>query len=333
MFARTDKSVTGKWWWTVDKWNLTAIILLTIIGCLLILSASPSAALRLGSADSLYFIKKHLIFLPVAWFVLCGFSMMQPKKILTISGVMFTLFVLLTFITIIYGQEIKGSKRWLQLGMLSIQPTEFLKPTFAIITAWLLSLYFKKANYKALYTSIILLILLMLMLIAQPDNGMAMILFLVWAIQLIIASASTRVVAFIAVAFIAISSLLYISSSNFKHRIDSYLSPAVGDQFQIEKSLQAFKEGGMLGVGPGEGSIKENIPDIHTDFILAIAGEEGGVIVCLLIVSIFVFIMVRGSNLALKNKSLFAILSVSGLLSQLGPVSNTHLTLPTIYSV
>ena len=318
MFSRTDRSLVGKWWWTVDRWNLTAILLLMLIGSILVLSASPSVALRLDGVSSYYFIKKHLMFLPISILVLLSFSIMMPKNILKISLLIFVFSVILTSFTLIYGQEIKGSRRWLQLSGLSMQPTEFLKPTFVIVTAWLFSLRFRKNHHMAGYASFILLLSLMFITASQPDNGMTIILFCVWSIQLIIAGASMRSIIFVLVSFVTILCFLYLSSINFQHRVDSYLDPSIGDRFQIEKSLEAFKRGGMLGVGPGEGSIKEDIPDVHTDFILAIAGEEYGVIVCLLIVGIFAFIVIRGSVLVLKNKSLFAILSVSGLLSQFG---------------
>ena len=318
MFSRTDKSLVGKWWWTIDRWNLTAILLLMFIGSILIFSASPSMALRLENISSYHFITKHLTFLLISVCILFCSSIMMPKNILKVSLLIFVLSLILTIFTLIFGQEIKGSRRWLQLGELSMQPAEFLKPAFVIVTAWLFSLDFRKNNHIAGWLSFILLAVLIFIIAKQPDNGMVVILFCVWSIQLIVSGVSIRIIISLFILFLTLIGLLYLASANVQHRIHSYLDPSVGDRFQIEKSREAFERGGMLGVGPGEGSVKEDIPDVHTDFILAIAGEEYGVVACLLIVSIFVFIVIRGSILVRKSKNLFVILSVSGLLGQLG---------------
>ena len=238
MFSRTDKSLVSKWWWTIDRWNLTAILLLMFIGSILIFSASPSIAIRLDNISSYHFITKHLTFLLISVCILFCSSIMMPKNILKVSLLIFVLSLILTIFTLIFGQEIKGSRRWLQLGELSMQPAEFLKPAFVIVTAWLFSLHFRKNNHIAGYLSFILLAVLILITAKQPDNGMAIILFCVWSIQLIISGAPIRSIIFVFISFLILISLLYLSSVNFQHRIHSYLDPSIGDQFQIEKSRE-----------------------------------------------------------------------------------------------
>ncbi len=316
-FARTDTSIVGRWWWTVDRWTLLAVALLIAIGTLLTLAASPAVAERL-QLESQHFVLRQAVFLPMAVAMIFIVSLMSPRGVRRISIVGFAIGLLLVMATLFLGPEIKGATRWLQFSGLSIQPSEFIKPCFAVVTAWLLSEQRRREGMPGGLICCVLFALVAGLLIMQPDFGMTAVVAVVWVGQCFIAGLSMIWIAALAGLGLTGAILAYATIPHVTSRIDRFLDPASGDSYQIDRAMDAFGQGGLLGRGPGEGMIKRVLPDAHTDFVFSVAGEEFGLIACLIIIALFGFITLRGFARLLREEDLFVLLAAAGLLTQFG---------------
>ncbi len=316
-FTRADTSIMGRWWWTVDRWSLVAIAALMAFGALLAAASSPAVAERIG-LDALYFIKRHFMLLPVAIALIVGVSALTPVQVRRVAVIAFLCCIVLLVATLLFGAEIKGARRWLSVAGFSLQVTEFVKPTFAVVAAWLFSEAAHDPKFPGRIVCTGLFALVVGLVIAQPDLGQAVVITAVWMAQFFLAGLPMWLVAGLVV--LGISGLVgsYFTLSHVASRIDRFLDPKSGDTYQIERSIEAFSSGGLFGRGPGEGQVKAVLPDAHADFVFAVAGEELGLIITLIIVSLFAFIVLRGMARAMSENSLFVLLAVSGLLVQFG---------------
>lgn len=316
-FARTDRSVLGRWWWTVDRWTLIAILALAAIGAVLTLAASPAVATRIG-LDTFYFARRQLVFLPLALAVLVGVSLLSARGVRRMALVTFIGAIGLLAMTPFIGESIKGATRWISVAGFSVQPSEFVKPGFAVIAAWLFAAWRTEGRFHWCAASIACFLLVAGLLLVQPDVGMTLIVACVWGVQFFLAGLPMVLVALIALFFIGGAVLAYFTFSHVQGRVDRFLDPTSGDNYQITQSLEAFRNGGLFGRGPGEGRVKSVLPDAHADFIFAVAGEEMGLIFCLAILALFAFVVLRGFLRVLKDEDLFVVLAVTGLLVQFG---------------
>ena len=316
-FARTDRSVVSDWWWTVDRWTLLAVALLIATGTLLTLAASPAVAERL-QLQSQHFVLRQAVFLPLAIAVIFIVSLMSPRGVRRISVVGFAVSLLLVLATLFLGPEIKGASRWLQFASLSIQPSEFIKPCFAVVAAWLLSEQRRREGMPGGLICCALFALVAGLLVMQPDFGMTAVVAVVWFGQCFIAGLSMAWIIVLAGLGLTAAILAYATIPHVASRIDRFLDPASGDSYQIDRAMDAFGQGGLLGRGPGEGMIKRVLPDAHTDFVFSVAGEEFGLIACLIIIALFGFITLRGFAQLLREEDLFVLLAAAGLLTQFG---------------
>ena len=315
--ARTDTSLFGRWWWTVDRWTLAALISIIAVGAVLTLAASPPVADRLG-LDPFYFVRRQFVFLPLALAVVAATSLMSPRGIRRLAVVCFAVAVVLMVLTPVLGEEIKGASRWIVLFGQSVQPSEFVKPSFAVITAWLCAARRLEPRFPGYAISTALFAVVAALLLMQPDVGMTMVVAAVWGAQFFLAGLPLLLVGLIGVVFISGAVGPYFAFQHVQGRVDRFFSSSAGDSFQVTQSLEAFRNGGLMGRGPGEGQIKAVLPDAHADFIFAVAGEELGLIACLVIVALFAFVVMRGFSRLLKEDSLFVLLAVTGLLVQFG---------------
>lgn len=316
-FSRADTSVLGRWWWTVDRWMLAAIVAILVFGVILTMAASPPVAERLG-IDTFHFVRRQLFFLPLALIVTLAISVMNPQQIRRFATVVLVISLAALALTLVMGAEIKGSRRWLSFGPLSIQPSEFVKPSFAVVAAWLFTKRKLNRRFPGFLLSTGLFGVILALLIQQPDLGMAIVLSTVWFAQFFLAGLSIWWVVAGAVGGIGSVVGAYYTFAHVHKRVDHFLNPDVGDSYQINTALEAFMNGGLFGRGPGEGTVKALLPDAHTDFIMAVAGEEFGLIICLIIVGLFAFVVLRGMSRALQETSLFLMLASSGLVIQFG---------------
>lgn len=313
--ARTDRSIVGQWWWTVDRWTLVAILLLMAIGSLLIMAAGPAVAQRIGVSDW-HFVLRQFIFLPPALAAMLVISLMSPRGVrrIAVIGLVFSYALLL--LTLAIGPEIKGATRWLALGGLSIQPSEFVKPFFIVVAAWMFSEQKRAEGFPGNSIACLLYVAIAAVLVLQPDFGMTAVVTVVWLAQFFIAGLSMILVVVLGGLVLAGAVAAYLYVPHVTSRVDRFLDPASGDTYQIERAMEAFSTGGLFGRGPGEGAVKRVLPDAHTDFIFAVAGEEFGLFACLLIVLLFAFVTLKGFARLLREDNLFVLLAASGLLTQ-----------------
>jgi cell division protein FtsW len=317
VIPRTDRSLLGRWWWTVDRWTLAALYLLMFIGAMLVLAASPAVAERIG-LDRFYLARHHFVLLPVAAVTLFAVSLLSPRDVRRIATVSFLAALALTALTVAGGGAIKGASRWISIAGFSVQPSEFVKPTFAVVAAWMFAAPHGRTPFPGHTIAIVLYAVVVLLLILQPDLGMAFVITATWMAQFFLAGLPLRWIVALGLAGIAGLVAAYNALPHVAERFDSFLDPSAGDTYQIERSLEAFTNGGLTGRGPGVGTVKEVLPDAHSDFIFAVAGEEFGVLLCLLLVALFAFVVLRGVGRLMHEGNLFVVFAASGLLITFG---------------
>jgi cell division protein FtsW len=315
--ARTDTSTLGAWWWTVDRWSLVALGLLMGFGAVLILAASPAAGERIG-LGGFYFATRQMVYLAMAAAVTFAVSLLSPLWVRRLGVVGFLGSLVLLVLTLLVGPEINGAQRWISLPGLSIQPSEFVKPCFAVTVAWMFAAQRERTGVPGDAIAIGLLIVVASLLLLQPDLGQTFVVAAVWGVQFFIAGLPLVWVGALGLGGVGLLVGAYFAMPHVAERIDGFLSPQNGNPYQVAQSLEAFERGGLLGQGPGEGTVKQSLPDAHSDFIFAVAGEELGAIACLIIIALFAFIVLRGFSRMLQEDSLFVLLATTGLLAQFG---------------
>ena len=315
--SRADNSVLGRWWWTVDRWTLFAIATLIGFGYVMMLAASPAVAERIGQSRDL-FILKQVLFLAVAGVIVVGVSLMSPRDIRRLALIGGIIALLLTAATLVIGVEIKGARRWIALPGFAIQPSEFLKPCFAVVAAWLISESRRNPRFPGTTIAIAVYALILLLLKSQPDIGMLAVVTAVFFAQLYVNGLNLFLVGMGLLSFCGAGFAAYALFPHVRSRVERFLDPAVGDHYQVTTALEAFGNGGLLGRGPGEGHVKDILPDAHADFVYAVAGEEFGMIVCVIILGVFAFIVIRGLLRLLAEQDLFIVLAATGLIAGFG---------------
>ncbi len=315
--SRADTSVLGRWWWTVDRWTLLAVGVLIGFGYVMMLAASPAVAERIGGARDM-FILKQVVFLSLAGLIVVAGSLLTPRGVRRVALAGCAAALVLTAATLMIGVQIKGAQRWIALPGMTIQPSEFLKPCFAVVAAWLIAegkrgrLPFGTAIAAGTY------LLIALLLKSQPDIGMLAVITGVFVLQLFVAGLNVVIVGGLVGLVAAGGVAAYALFPHVRSRVERFLHPAAGDNYQVNRALEAFGAGGLLGRGPGEGHVKDVLPDAHADFIFAVAGEEFGMILCMVILGVFAFIVLRGLLRLLVEGDYFVVLAATGLIASFG---------------
>jgi len=312
MVSRANRTPFGEWWWTIDRLTLGAIGALMLTGVVLSLAASPPVAGRLG-LDPFFFVNRHILYLFPAIAVMLAVSFLSARQIRRLSIAVFVVSLIMVAATPYFGVEIKGAKRWLVLFGVNLQPSEFLKPAFVIIVAWLFGESAKRPDMPTNAISLAMLLLVVALLVVQPDFGQTMLIVMVWSALFFMAG--MRLVWMFGLAGAASVGLLtaYFTVPHVAGRIQRFLNPASGDTFNIDIATESFVRGGWFGKGPGEGTVKRLLPESHTDFVFAVAAEEFGVALCLALVSLFAFIVIRALLRAMRNDDPFARFAGAGL--------------------
>lgn len=313
-FARTDRSVLGRWWWTVDHWTLGALVCLLLIGVVLIGSGSPGVSNTIG-LDPFHFFGRHLLFVPLAVAVLFAGSLMAPRDVRLAAFALYAGTLLLLVAVLLFGQEAKGATRWFSIGGFSLQPSEFMKPALAVLSAWLFVEFQATRNWLYLALNMLALGLALALIASQPDIGMTAVIAVVWGIQFFLSGMPVIVTGGLAALGLGGFGAAYYLFPHVESRLERFLHPEAGDTYQVDMSAAAFREGGWLGVGPGNGDLKHVLPDAHSDFILAVAGEEFGAFVCLLLVGLICIVVFRGFMRVSATRSPFVALAAAGLLA------------------
>jgi cell division protein FtsW len=312
MVSRVQRTPFGDWWLTIDRVTLGAIMVLMLAGIILSLAASPPVATRLN-LDPFHFVNRHIMFLVPALAVLLITSLLAPRHIRRLAFVVFAVSTLLVALTPIFGAEIKGARRWLVIMGVNIQPSEFLKPAFVILVAWLFGESARRPEMPANTVALGLLLLVVSLLVLQPDFGQTMLIALVWGALFFMAGMRLIWVAGLAgVAAVGLTGA-YFTVPHVARRIKRFMDPSSGDSFNIDYALESFVRGGWFGRGPGEGTLKRTLPEGHTDFIFAVAAEEFGIVLCLALAVLFAIIVVRALRHALENEDPFTRFAAAGL--------------------
>jgi cell division protein FtsW len=312
MVSRIERTPFAAWWWTVDRFMLTALLTLMLAGIVLSLAASPPVAARIG-LEPFYFVNRHVLFLIPTVALMFATSFLPDRYIRRIALVVFIVSVAMVFATLVYGAEVKGARRWIVIAGVNIQPSEFLKPAFVILVAWLFGESAKRPEMPANILALALLGMAVTALVLQPDFGQTMLLSLVWGSLFFLAG--MRIIWMLGLGGAAALGLTiaYWTVPHVTRRIQRFLDPSSGDTFNVDQAIESFLRGGWFGRGPGEGTIKRILPESHTDFVFAVAAEEFGIVLCLALLMLFAFIVLRGLRHAIGNEDPFRRFAAAGL--------------------
>ncbi len=314
MSSRLDTSPVAIWWRTVDRWFLAAFLSLMGLGILLSFAASPAVAERIG-LDSFHFVTRQIMFMLPALGAMLAVSFLTPRQVRRLAVVMLGIALVLMVAVLKFGVEVKGAHRWVSFFGISVQPSEFLKPAFVIICAFLFAERARNPDFPGYIGAIGLLAVTVVLLVLQPDLGQTTLILGTWGVMFFMAGMPWLWIIVVG----GLASPAPSSPTSVPHvasRLDRFLS-GEGDTFQVDMA-EAVINGGWFGVGPGEGVVKRIIPDSHADFVFAGAGEEFGIVMCFLILGIFAFIVLRGLSTALKEHDDFTRYAVAGLVIVFG---------------
>lgn len=317
MFSRERKTALAEWWWTVDRELLVALLLLLTAGMVLSFAASPPVAERLGY-DSWHFVVRHAMFLIPTLAVLFGASMLPTRTARISALVVLALSILMLWATLKIGVEVKGAKRWISAFGQTIQPSEFAKPAFAVIGAWLFSESMQNKGMPARTIATGLVLVIVASLVLQPDIGQTALMLATWGALLFLCGISWWIIGILAGGGVGLLFGAYFFFPHFAKRVDTFLNPEDGNTYQIDKALNSLLEGGWFGRGPGESIAKKFIPDAHADYVFSAAAGEFGILFCLMLVGLIAFIVVRALIGAQRQQSMFSRLAVSTLALQFG---------------
>jgi cell division protein FtsW len=317
MIRRTDQGLLAQWWWTVDKLMMMLVLLLMFLGLVVIMAASQ------GDADQAAFARfqmviKQLVFLGPAIVILVGTSFLTPRQIrrLAIFGLIASLVLMVAVLLI--GTELNGSRRWLAIPFGTLQPSEFVKPFLVVVCAFLFAESNRRRDMPAIPLAFLVLGITSTLMILQPDFGQTLLTVAVWCALFFIGGLSYFWIAVLASSGVAGIFTAYFMLPHVTSRIDRFLAPGSGDNYQVEKAIQSISSGGWWGRGPGEGVVIKNLPDSHTDYIFAVVAEEFGIAFCIVFASLFAFIVLRGLFFASRERDGFTRLAVSGLMILFG---------------
>lgn len=316
MVSRADRGPVANWWWTIDRYFLAACLALMGLGILLSYAASPAVAERIG-LDSFHFVERQIFFMVPALIAMIGTSFLSPRMVRRFALLLLLASLFLMVAALFFGIEIKGARRWVSLAGVSVQPSEFMKPAFVVICAWLFSEQERNGDMPGNMLATLLFIVVVGLLMAQPDFGQTMLTAVSWGAMFFLAGMSwIWIILLGGVAVVGIAGA-YTFLPHVAGRIDRFMT-GEGDTFQVDRGREAIISGGWFGQGPGEGTIKRIIPDSHTDFIFSVAAEEYGIILCILIMLLFAFIVIRGLIVAMRERDAFTRLAISGIVILFG---------------
>jgi len=317
MASRAERTYLGQWWWTVDRVLLVALGAVMVSGLVLLMAGGPPVAERLG-LSTFHFVNRQVFFLAPALIVLVATSFLSPRHVRRLALFIYLVSMLLVFAALQFGPEVKGAHRWLNIGSVTLQPSEFVKPAFVILAAWAFSEGSHRRDAPGTLLAILILPATIIPLILQPDFGQTMLITIVWAGLFFVAGLHMMwMIGLAGVGGVGII-IAYTFVPHVRARVERFMDKSSGDTFQVDTALESFYQGGWFGKGPGEGTVKRILPDAHTDFIFAVTGEELGVIACIVLVLLFMLIVLRGLVLARRLEDPFCRFAAVGLVLLFG---------------
>jgi cell division protein FtsW len=317
MVSRAERSAFGDWWWTVDRLLLAGLAILMLAGLVFLMAGGPPVAERLG-LSTFHFVNRQVMFLIPALFIMIPVSFLSLRHIRRLALLVYAVGMALVLLAFQYGPEIKGAHRWIMIGPLGLQPSEFVKPAFVVLSAWAFSEGARRKDVPGTLLAFLLLPATIVPLILQPDFGQTMLVTIVWCGLFFVAGLHWFWVMGLGGAGLVGIVAAYEFLPHVRARIERFLDKDSGDTFQVDTAMESFSRGGWLGRGPGEGTVKRILPDAHTDFIFAVTAEEFGIIVCIALLVVFAFIVLRGLTLARRSEDTFCRLAATGLIFMFG---------------
>ncbi len=317
MPSRVERSPFIDWWWTVDRVMLGLIFALMLAGIILCLAGSPPVADRLG-LPQFHFVKRQIFFMIPAACVMLMVSFLNPRYVRRAALLVYLGSMALVFAALLWGIEVKGARRWVNLAGMSIQPSEFLKPAFVVLVAWAFSEGGRRKDVPGNIIGFALLIATLMPVAIQPDIGQTALMGMVWGGVVFLSGLHIFWVIGLTGVGVGGMTAAYHLLPHVKARIGRFMDKQSGDTFQVDNAMESFMQGGWLGKGPGEGTVKRILPDSHTDFIFAVTAEEFGIVVCLLILLLFMAVVLRGLVMARRSDEPFCRLAAAGLVMLFG---------------
>lgn len=316
--VRSGDPVLPRWWRTIDKWSMSCVLMLFGIGILLGLAASPPLAEKNGF-DAFHYVQRQAVFGFAALTAMLLTSMMGPQLVRRLGVLGFLAAFAALALLPVFGTDFgKGAVRWYSLGFASVQPSEFLKPGFVVVIAWLMAASQEINGPPGKSWSFVLAVTVAALLVLQPDFGQASLILFGWGVMYFVAGAPILLLVGMAVCTVAAGSFAYANSEHFARRIDGFLNPDVDPTTQLGFAANAIREGGFFGVGVGEGEVKWSLPDAHTDFIIAVAAEEYGLVLVICIIALYAIIVTRSLSRLMRERDPFIRLAGAGLVAMFG---------------
>lgn len=328
MVSRAERSLVGDWWWTIDRALVAALLALMTAGVVLLMAGGPPVAERLG-LSTFHFVNRQVLFLMPALAIMAAVSFLTPRMVRRVALLVYGVGMVLVVLALNFGPEIKGAHRWLNVAGIGIQPSEFVKPAFVVLAAWAFSEGTRRSDMPGAVVALFLLPLTIVPLVMQPDFGQTMLITVTWAGLFFIAGLHWFWVMGLGGAGLVGIVAAYEFMPHVRARIEKFMDKDAGDTFQVDTAMESFAKGGWFGTGPGEGTVKRILPDAHTDFIFSATAEEFGVITCLIVLTIYAFIVLRGLHLARRNEDTFCRLATAGLLLMFGLQASINMAVNT----
>lgn len=317
MVSRAERSAFSDWWWTVDRSLLAALAILALAGLVFLMAGGPPVAERLG-LSTFHFVNRQVMFLMPALAILLSVSFLSLRHLRRLALAVYFIGMVLILLAFQYGPEIKGAHRWMMIGPLGIQPSEFVKPAFVVLAAWAFSEGGRRKDMPGALLGFLILPATIIPLILQPDFGQTMLVTVVWCGLFFIAGLHWFWVMGLGGAGLVGIVAAYEFLPHVRARFERFMDKSSGDTFQVDTAMELFSRGGWLGRGPGEGTVKRILPDAHTDFIFAVTAEEFGIVVCMILLVLFAFIVLRGLSLARRSEDTFCRLAATGIVLMFG---------------
>jgi len=310
--SQAREPVLPKWWQTLDKWTMASIVMLFLIGLMLGMAASPPLAAKNGFAP-FHYVQKQVIFGGAALVAMVITSMMSPQLVRRLAVMGFVVTMIAVALLPIFGTDFgKGATRWYSLGFASLQPSEFLKPGFVVVSAWLMAANEEINGPPGRRWSFLLMMTIVFMLAMQPDFGQACLILFGWGVMYFVSGAPMLLIGGICLSLLPIANFAYNNSEHFARRIDGFLDRSLDPTTQIGYATEAIREGGFFGVGVGEGQVKWSLPDAHTDFIISVATEEYGLVLVFAIMILYATIVLRSYFRLMRERDPFIRLAGTG---------------------
>lgn len=317
-FSRSDTRSLARWWWTVDHILLACVGMLILIGVGLSFASSPAAAARMNVGDPLHFAIRQSAFAAGAAVVVVLTSLLSPRGVRRTAAVTYALMIVAMAALPFIGHEAKGASRWINIGPLGLQPSEFMKPALIVLASWMFAEAQKGKGVPGVTIAFFLYALAVALLLLQPDFGQTILITCAFGAAFFIAGVPLKWIAGLAAAAGALAVGCYFAFDHVASRIQRFMSPETSDTHQVDRAAEAIAAGGLFGRGPGEGVMKRSVPDLHTDFIYSVGAEEYGLIFSLLLIGLFGTLVIRGLYKAMKLSEPYEQVAAAGLFVMVG---------------